>query len=146
MENNIIFKKVNFGGFDREDVMNYIAKITDDFHEDLERKSDELSKAKEKISTLEAELESVKEERSELSEKIARLESENEDLKNKNSRAAVSDDIVESETEQLRNAVKALTQKVDELISDSAEKNSTLENDSDDYDRDLFDLIEQYAD
>lgn len=59
MENDIIFRKVRFGGFNKTDVMNYIAKITDEFQgyktetvktvERLKTKADEMEEAYQKL-------------------------------------------------------------------------------------------------
>ena len=59
MENDIIFRKVRFGGFNKTDVMNYIAKITDEFQsyktettktvEQLKTKADEMENAYQKL-------------------------------------------------------------------------------------------------
>lgn len=140
MENDIIFRKASFGGFEREDVMNYISQITDEFHEKLEKKEKELALAKEEAEKLSLELESLKSENKELNEKISKLEKE----KTEKEEAAVEENI--EDTEQLKAAVKALTQKVDELINDAAEKKNVSDNDTVGYDRDLFDIIEQYTD
>ncbi len=143
MENDIIFKKVNFGGFDREDVMNYISQITDEFHKKTADKDKELIALRAKITELESEIDDLKNENVGLKTSIEELKNENEKLKVPSESV---EKVEETETEQLRNAVKALTEKVDELISDAAEKNTSSSDEKVGYDTDLFDLIEQYTD
>lgn len=53
MEKDILFKKATFGGFDREDVMNYISKITDEFQEYKIQTIKTIDMLKEKIAELE---------------------------------------------------------------------------------------------
>lgn len=149
MENDIIFKKANFGGFDREDVMNYISAITDEFHEKLSQKEKELAIANTEIEDIKAGLAKVKAENADISERYGRLESENESLKLELKELADSkpdETDSPSEREQLKEMVMALTEKVNELISDASEKETAAADDHSEYDRDLFDIIEQYVD
>ena len=149
MENDIIFKKANFGGFDREDVMNYISAITDEFHEKLSQKEKELAIANTEIEDIKAGLAKVKAENADISERYGRLESENESLKLELKELAdgkPDETDSPSEREQLKEMVMALTEKVNELISDASEKGTPSDDDRSEYDRDLFDIIEQYVD
>lgn len=140
MENDIIFKKASFGGFDREDVMNYISSITDEFHEKLAEKEKSLAAANEETTQLKEQLKSLQDENLSLNKRISELEKQREELNEKKQSEE------EDETEQLKAAVKALTEKVNELISDPVQRKSISDDDSIGYDRDLFDLIEQYTD
>lgn len=149
MENDIIFKKANFGGFDREDVMNYISAITDEFHEKLSQKEKELAIANTELEDVKTELVKIKTENADISERYGRLESENESLKLELKELADSkpdETDSPSEREQLKEMVMALTEKVNELISDASEKGTPSDDDRSEYDRDLFDIIEQYVD
>ncbi len=149
MENDIIFKKANLGGFDREDVMNYISAITDEFHEKLSQKEKELAIVNTELEDVKAELAKVKAENADISERYGRLESENESLKLELKELADSkpdETDSPSEREQLKEMVMALTEKVNELISDASEKGTAAADDHSEYDRDLFDIIEQYVD
>ena len=53
MEKNITFKKAFFGGFVREDVMDYIAAITNDFHKYKKETVQKVEEMKGKITELE---------------------------------------------------------------------------------------------
>lgn len=143
MENDILFKKVNFGGFDREDVMNYIAKITDEFHTQLAEKNAQIEQYQNDIVELTDKIAEFESDYSVLSEKCDGLEKRiTEVLEEVEKKAEEERD--EDETQTLKEAVKALTQKVDELLEEK--ENQAEENDKLGYDNDLFDLIDQYVD
>lgn len=147
MENDIIFKKASFGGFDREDVMNYISAITDEFHEKLSKKGKELALANTELDDAKRELEALKAQNAELTEGYGRLESENESLNSELKSLAEqksAENGAADESGQLKAMVMALTEKVNELIADTADREPTDEHGE--YDRDLFDIIEQYVD
>ncbi|MDD6022361.1 MAG: hypothetical protein ACI4GA_01470 [Acutalibacteraceae bacterium] len=148
MENDIIFKKVNFGGFDRDDVMNYISKITDEFHDKTAQKDKELKEANERANSLTSEIERLKNENKELRDRCDKLESEKAE-REKAQKTEPDNAGAESETEtaKLKEMVEALIAKVNELMAETPkEKESAPADDRDEYDRDLFDIIEQYVD
>ncbi len=117
MANDIVFKTKAFGGFDKNEVMDFVNKILSE-KKDSEKRiaetnvkvaeanaklnelraiSDELDSAKEKLKEAECEIASLKEELAEKDVKVAELNEINENL----SANAVSDDVV-SELEALK--------------------------------------------
>lgn len=73
MESNITFKKAFFGGFEREDVMNYIAAVTDEFYKYKKETVHKVEEMKSKIAELEKAYNSLLDENSILKDDISKL-------------------------------------------------------------------------
>lgn len=103
MEKNITFKKTFFGGFEREDVMNYIAALTDEFFRYKKETVSKVEEMKIKFAKLEEEYNALLEENK-------ALKAENEDL---NSSSADE----EESGENIKSLIESLTESMNVLIS-----------------------------
>ena len=79
MDNDILFKKAAFGGFDKEDVMNYIAKITDEFLTYKNQTIATIDKLQEKIGELEKEKNELQEKYDALCEDMNGIQEQTEE-------------------------------------------------------------------
>lgn len=79
MDNDILFKKATFGGFDKEDVMNYIAKITDEFQAYKNQTIVTIDKLQEKIGELEKEKNDLQEKYDALCEEMNGIQEQTEE-------------------------------------------------------------------
>ena len=79
MEKDILFKKATFGGFDKEDVMNYIAKITDEFQAYKNQTIVTVDKLREKIDALEKEKNELQEKYDNLCEEMNGIQEKTEE-------------------------------------------------------------------
>lgn len=152
MENNITFKKSFFGGFDRENVMDYIAEITDEFHKYKKETVLKVEEMKGKISELEKAYNSILEENEKLKAEIS-------DFDAKESAQAEKPDIeklIGSLTESMNVLISVLStedgdeadeEKInEEEISDMKEKSmSESKTKSADFQDEIEDLLNKYS-
>lgn len=119
MEKDIIFKKAAIGGFDKEDVMNYIAKITDEFQAYKQQ-------AQKTITELKANVAELEKANSELLEKYdavcEKLNEHNEETTEKADAAP---------TEDIRTMIEGLYDNIKSLIQSHSEE-ETAPSDEDD--------------
>jgi len=99
MEENIVFKKASFGGFDREDVMKYINSISNDFFLCKKKLETEKSSLQNEITKLKKQCEAQKSEIEELNLKIQ----------------SMSESAKTSETASVEDILLTLTQTVNSL-------------------------------
>lgn len=110
MESDIIFKKVRFGGFDRKDVMNYIAKITNEFQDYNKKTVKTIDELLEKIKELEKANSSIKDEY----DKAIRELSE---LKNTTPKSDGDRDDIITMTSEIKSIVESLFESMNEFMS-----------------------------
>lgn len=135
MDNNITFKKALFGGFDREDVMNYIASVTDEFFKYKKETVKKLEEMKEKTAELETAYSALLEENNRLKVEITQL-SDEEKTEAEDSQPDIKK-LIESLTESMNVLISVLStdEESDNEESDNeaaeAEEPETEENNND---------------
>lgn len=118
MDSNITFKKAFFGGFDREDVMNYIASLTDEFFKYKKETVKKLEEMKEKTAELETAYSALLEENKSLKDEINEHTDKEKEEK-------------ENNQPDIKELIESLTESMNVLISVlSVEEDSESEPDS----------------
>ncbi len=119
MDNERILKRSLFGGFRREDVLNYIEKLQSEniaLAEELRAKSAECSEN----GTLMDDYESARKETEELTKTIEALRAENEKLSKSCSEAAARANRNEAAAEELRHELDSIGEKYEALENEYA--------------------------
>lgn len=144
MDNDILFKKATFGGFDKEDVMNYIAKITDEFQAYKTQTIGTVDKLREKIDELEEEKNALQEKYDALCEEMNVLQEQTEE---KEAEPTVNTDeikqIIENLYENISGFMSVLGGSENEVAE---EKNSTPAPEAELGDDELLKIIDKYVD
>lgn len=127
MENNITFKKALFGGFKSEDVMNYIAALTDEFHRYKKETVVKAEEAKKKISELEDAYNALLEENATLKAELEKSSEESDEPEDKSESVRV---LIEGLTESMNVLIDVLSgDEGKELLPDKAEASDLSESD-----------------
>ena len=160
---NIEFKKSKFGGFDPEDVMSYIRKITDEFSKakkelkkekealkkELEKCRAELRNSAETITGLENDIKALTEEKEALSAKVEELNTQSKkNLDFRQMLFEVADSLKNLVTDKppQENGEQEAAAPVSDLAEEALPADTTAaeEPDSDD-EEDINDLIKKYS-
>lgn len=145
MEKDILFKKATFGGFDKEDVMNYIAKITDEFQAYKNQTIVTVDKLREKIDALEKEKNELQEKYDNLCEEINGIQEKAEESAPE---AAVNTDeikqIIESLYENINGFMSVLSNTENEPVAE--ESVNEIAPEAELGDDELLKIIDKYVD
>lgn len=145
MEKDILFKKATFGGFDKEDVMNYIAKITDEFQSYKNQTIVTVDKLREKIDALEKEKNELQEKYDNLCEEMNGIQEKTEES---TPEAAVNTDeikqIIESLYENINGFMSVLGNTENEPVAE--ESVNKIAPEAELGDDELLKIIDKYVD
>lgn len=145
MEKDILFKKATFGGFDKEDVMNYIAKITDEFQSYKNQTIVTVDKLREKIDALEKEKNELQEKYDNLCEEMNGIQEKTEESAPE---AAVNTDeikqIIESLYENINGFMSVLGNTENEPVAE--ERVNEIAPEAELGDDELLKIIDKYVD
>lgn len=149
MEQDVVFKKVSFGGFDKNDVIDYIAGITDEFQAykiQIEKEKLDLKKENESLSheiqLLELEKEKLEKENSLLKAEIEKTSEQVRENENISHTAVNLKEIIESLYENINGYMEVLTETKQETDNNGNEENMIIEPADDE----LLKLIDKYVD
>lgn len=145
MEKDILFKKATFGGFDKEDVMNYIAKITDEFQAYKNQTIVTVDKLREKIDALEKEKNELQEKYDNLCEEMNGIQEKTEESAHE---AAVNTNeikqIIESLYENINGFMSVLSNTENEPVAE--ESVNEIAPEAELGDDELLKIIDKYVD
>lgn len=153
MEQDVVFKKVSFGGFDKSDVMDYIAGITDEFQNykrqiekenlDLKKKNEDLSH---EIQLLEIEKEKLEKENSLLKAEIEKTAEKVREDENTPHSAENLKEIIESLYENINGYMEVLSETKHETVNNGNKTDNEENIIIEPADDELLKLIDKYVD
>lgn len=144
MDKDILFKKATFGGFDKEDVMNYIAKITDEFQAYKTRTIKTIDTLKEKVEELEESNKELQEHCDQLNAEMMRVQEADEE---KTDQSAVTTDEIKSIIESLYENINGFMSSLSGGKDEAPDKENSEEHSENEFEDDeLLKIIDKYVD